>query len=121
MVCANQTRITIKVETIQFDAEQCALRLKGVNVAQNDYIQMGQYHTVEIEQNRTFTVRKTVWDAMTLDLLREIANPMKKAEIAALVMQEGLAHLCLVKSSMTRTCARIEKYLPKKKQVTPSN
>ncbi len=112
-----QTKITIRVETIEFDAEQCALRLKGVNVRQNEFIQMGQYHTLEIELNRPFSIGKSIWDPMNLELLRTIANPMKTAEVAALVMQEGLAHLCLVKSAMTKTCARIEKHMPKKKQV----
>lgn len=78
---------------------------------------MGQYHTLEIELRRTFTVGKTSWDPMNLELLKDIANPMKKADIAAIVMQEGLAHLCLVKSAMTKTCARIERSVPKKKQV----
>lgn len=78
---------------------------------------MGQYHTLEIELHRAFTIGKTFWDSMNLQLLKDIANPMKNADIAAIVMQEGLAHLCLVKSTMTKTCARIEKNIPKKKQV----
>lgn len=52
------------------------------------------------------------------DLLEDISDPMKKADIAALVMQEGLANLCLIKSAMTKTCAKIERNLPKKKQVS---
>jgi protein pelota len=42
---------------------------------------------------------------------------LAKAEIAAIVMQEGLAHVCLIKSALTKVCAKIERTMPKKKEV----
>lgn len=102
---------------IEFDAEQCALRLNGTNVKESEYIKMGQHHTLELEIGRPFTIHKNYWDSMNLELLDEISDPMRKAEIAAVVMQEGLAQLCLIKAAMTKTCARIERTIPKKKFV----
>jgi stalled ribosome rescue protein Dom34 len=43
-------------------------------------------------------------------------DPSKKADIAAVVMHEGLCHLCLLTSAMTITRSRIERRMPKKKQ-----
>jgi protein pelota len=111
-------KVTIQVEKIEFDASQCSLRLNGPNVKENEHIRMGQYHTLEIELGRAFTISKDCWDSIHMELLDELSDPMKKAEVAAVVMQEGLAHLCLIKSAMTKTCARIEKSMPKKKQVS---
>lgn len=108
-------KVTIRVEKVEFDPIECSLRLNGPNVKENEYIRMGQYHTHQIELGRAFTVFKERWDGIHLDLLDDMSDPMKKAEVAAVVMQEGLAHVCLIKSSMTKTCARIEKTMPKKK------
>ena len=113
-----QTRVMIQVDRIEFDAEQCALRLNGKNVKENEFIKLGQYHTLEIELNRPFTITKECWDVVYREILDDISDPMKKAEIAVLVMQEGLANLCLIKSAMTKTLAKIERTLPKKKQVS---
>lgn len=114
---ASQTRICIRVESVNFDREHCGLRLNGVNVKENEHIKIGQYHTLEIELDRPFFLTKESWDSISLDLLEELSNPLKKAEVAALVMEEGLAVICLVQATMTKTCARIEKGASKKKQV----
>ena len=76
---------------------------------------MGQYHTLDIEMDHPLWLEKEVWDSIFLERLGEAGDPTKKAEIAAIVMQEGLAHVCLVTSAMTQTKARIEKHFPKKK------
>eukprot|EP01038_Epipyxis_sp_PR26KG_P014837 gene14837-19938_t len=109
-------QITVRIESIEFDAEQCSLRINGRNETESEYIQLGQYHTLEIELGRKFQLFKDSWDSVHFELLEEITNPAKKADIAAVVMEEGLAHLCLIKSSMTITCARLERSIPKKKQ-----
>lgn len=106
------------MERIEFDAEVCTLRLNGSNIKENEHIKLGQHHTLEIEVNRSFKITKSFWDSIHLELLQDMCDPMKKADIAAVVMQEGLAHLCLIKSAMTKTCAKIEKIIPKKKQVS---
>jgi protein pelota len=78
---------------------------------------MNQYHTIELELNHPFDLQKDCWDSIYLDRLQEACNPGAKADIAAIVMQEGLAHVCLVTQSMTITKSRIERNIPKKNQV----
>ena len=109
--------LKIQVEKIEFDAEKCALRLNGRNVEENEFVKMGQYHTIDLEAGRPFKIEKLCWDSIFLERLEDACDPSKKAELVALVMQEGLAHLCLVTSSMTLTRAKIEKRIPKKAQV----
>lgn len=111
-----QTKVAIRVEKIEFDAEQCSLRLKGTNVKENEHLKLGQYHTLELEINRPCQITKEHWDSVHLELLADISDPTRKADIAALVMQEGLANLCLLKAALTKTCANIERSMPKKRQ-----
>lgn len=43
------------------------------------------------------------------------SDPSKSADLAVIVMEHGLAHLCLITSEMTVTKARIEKSIPRKR------
>ena len=110
-------RLSICVEKVEFDAEQCSLRVNGRNVTENEFVKLGQYHNMEIELAQSFTIEKDCWDHFYLELLDEVADPSKKSEVAAIVLQEGLCHVCLVTSAMTITRSRIERAMPKKKQV----
>ncbi|CAM9164047.1 unnamed protein product, partial [Ectocarpus fasciculatus] len=108
--------LKIAVEKVEFDAEQCCLRASGKNVEENEHIRMGQYHTIEIEGSRPLQIEKQyTWDSIFLDRVKEACNPGANADLAAVVMQEGLAHLCLLTKSLTLTKARIERRIPKKK------
>jgi len=110
------TKITIQVEQIDFDSEQCTLRLKGVNIKENEHLKLGQYHTLTLELNRPCEISKEFWDSLHLEAIADMTEPTKKADLAVLTMQEGLANLCLVKAALTKTCAKIERTLPKKRQ-----
>jgi protein pelota len=107
-------QLKIVAERVEFDAEQCSLRVNGRNVEENEHVKLGQYHTVELEMSRPFSIEKVRWDSVFLDRLAEACDPGRKAEVAAVVMQEGLAHVCLVTSAMTLTKAKLERSIPKK-------
>lgn len=82
--------MTIAVSAIDFDTDACRLRVTGKNVEQNQHVkvgylievscsfsvplvqltfslQMGQYHTIELELNRKFTIIKQEWDTIALE------------------------------------------------------
>lgn len=101
-------KITIKIEATTFDESVCCLSAKGRNTEQSEYIQLGQYHTVDLELNRKFTLEKGLWDSITLRRIREATDLNLKAEVGAVVMQEGLAHICIVLSSLTVVKAKIQ-------------
>ncbi len=69
---------------------------------------MGAYHTLDLELQRSFTIQKACWDTVVLDRLDEACDPVKQAEVAAIVMQPGLANICLLTGSMTIVRQRID-------------
>ena len=71
-------------------------------------VKMGAYHTLTLELGRKFSIEKECWDQIYLDTIEEACQPERGAEVAAVVMQPGLAHLCLVTGSLTITKARID-------------
>lgn len=75
-----RTTLTIQVETVDFDTQACVLRLKGRNVQENQYVKMGAYHTLDLEVNRKFTVRKS-WDSVDLDRVDNACDPAQVINI----------------------------------------
>lgn len=53
---------------------------------------------------------------MALDRIDEACDPSQNADLAVVVMQEGLAHVCLVLSSMTLVKSKIEMAIPRKRK-----
>ncbi len=68
-----------------------------------------------MECNRKVTIGKAIWDSVFLQRLEEATDVSKTAEVAAVIMTEGLAHICLVTPSMTITRQKIEVTVPKKR------
>jgi protein pelota len=110
-----RTSITIKVNKVDFDPDSLQVRISGPNVEESKFVKLGAHHTLTLEIGRNFTIEKECWDQIFLDRIEEACNPDLAAEIAAIVMQPGLAHLCLVTGSITVTKARIDITIPKKR------
>lgn len=65
--------------------------------------------------NQKFTLTKECWDLVSLERIEMACDISKTAELGAVVMQLGLAHLCLIKSHMTVIKARVEMNIAKKR------
>lgn len=111
-----RTMLTIKIEAIDFDTLGCVLRVRGRNITENQYVKMGAYHTLDLELNRKFTLGKLEWDSVSLERIEMACDPTKHADLAAVVMQEGLAHLCLITPNMTLVRAKVETNIPRKRK-----
>jgi len=114
-----RTTLTVRVEAVDescFDTQSCMLRLKGRNIEENPHVKMGAFHTIELELNRKFELRKPMWDSIHLDRIEQATDPGRSADLAAVIMQEGLAQVCLVTSCMTITRAKIDVSIPRKRR-----
>ncbi|XP_058453274.1 protein pelota [Malaya genurostris] len=111
-----RTTLTISVETIDFDTQAQVLRLKGRNIEENQFVKMGAYHTLDLELNRKFILTKSEWDSIALDRVEMACDVTQSADVAAVIMQEGLAHVCLITSSMTLVRSKIDVSIPRKRK-----
>jgi len=91
------------------------MRVKGTNIVENKHLSLGQSHTIDLALKRAFQIHKAKWDAMDVERLNMAANPAKSADLAVVVMEQGLAHLCLITAEMTITKAKVEKSIPRKR------
>uniref|UniRef100_A0A1I7X7Z8 ERF1_1 domain-containing protein n=1 Tax=Heterorhabditis bacteriophora TaxID=37862 RepID=A0A1I7X7Z8_HETBA len=110
------TTLTVRVEAIDFDPGACALHLKGRNIQENQLVKLGAYHTLDLEPNRKFTLEKQEWDSIDLERLDIALDPAQQADVAAVVLHEGLAHVCLLTPAMTLVRAKIDMQIPRKRK-----
>jgi protein pelota len=110
------TTLTILVKSLDFDTQASVLRVKGTNCEENQFVKLGAYHTIDLELNRKFEISKHEWDSVALERIDDACDPSQNADVAAVVMQEGLAHVCLILSSMTLVKSKIEMTIPRKRK-----
>lgn len=110
------TTLTLLVKSIEYDTQASVLRVRGTNEVENQFVKKGAYHTIDLELNKKFEITKREWDSVALARLDEACDPSQNADLAAVVMQEGLANVCLILSSMTLVKAKIEMNIPRKRK-----
>ena len=69
-------------------------------------------------EHRKFELTKPLWDTVSLERIDVATDVTRKADLAAVVMQEGLANVCLVTASMTLVRKKIEVNIPRYIQST---
>ena len=110
------TALTIRVTKLDFDSQAGQLHVSGRVAEENKHVKLGGYHTLDLELQRNFTLEKSEgWDSVALDTLREAISQEAKAQLWAVIMQEGLANICLITDHQTILRQRIEVSLPKKR------
>ncbi|VDD79359.1 unnamed protein product [Mesocestoides corti] len=115
-----RTTLTIEIETIDFDTHGSVLHLKGRNIVENQFVKLGAYHTLQIGIQDKFTVSKQEWDSVALLLVDQAGDPTQQADVATVIMHEGLAYVCLITNSTTVVRAKIESTIPRKRPNLPT-
>ncbi|KAF3770606.1 hypothetical protein M406DRAFT_285359 [Cryphonectria parasitica EP155] len=102
------TDLTITVTSTFFDPSASALHVSGKVVAANAFVSAGQYHTLDLELNRPFTLwKKHGWDSVAVQTLRDALNQDRDGAIAAVVMDEHVANICLITDFQTLLRQRV--------------
>jgi protein pelota len=108
--------LTIRVTKLDFDPQAGQLHVSGQVAEENKFVKLGGFHTLDLELQRNFKLEKADgWDSIALDMLKEAVNQESKAQLYAVVMQEGLANICLITEHQTILRQRVEISLPKKR------
>ncbi|KAI1393266.1 uncharacterized protein F4822DRAFT_6009 [Hypoxylon trugodes] len=110
------TDLTIRVTSTFFDPGASQLHVSGTVIVENSIVSLGQYHTLDLELNRPFTLwKKYGWDSVAKETLSDALKQDKEGAVAAVVMQEGIANICLITEYRTILKQRVESTIPKKR------
>jgi protein pelota len=108
--------LLISVTSIDFDPQAGQLHVGGKVAEENKWVGVGSHHTLDLELNRNFTLeKKEGWDSVALDVVKEAIRQDKEGTVPAVVMQEGLANICLITEHQTILKQRVETGIPKKR------
>ena len=106
-------KITLRIENIDYSPE--SIRIKGKNITENEYIAKGQYHNDELGLNSEFMLYKNLWDDFHIETLKKATDILVTSEIAAILMEEGLANLFFLTNNQTIHKGKVSKCIPKKR------
>ncbi|KAI6784710.1 uncharacterized protein J7T54_007803 [Emericellopsis cladophorae] len=107
--------LAIKVKDTSFDPMTCILRASGLVVTENEAASLGAQHALEFEPNRSFSLIKPEgWDSVAQEMMQQALSDDKNGALAAVVMHEGLANICLITDYRTVHKVRVEHAVPKK-------
>lgn len=113
---AERVHVNLKllVESVDYVPSDEIMRIRGKTMEQNEYVPNQSYHTAEVQLNKKLKINKPEWDDISYGIVLAASSVEKKAEVGAVVLQEGVAHLCLVTDTMTVLRNKIEKAIPRK-------
>ena len=113
------TDLVVTVTSTFFDPAASSLHVSGQVVVENPFVNIGQFHTLDLELNRPFTIWKEYgWDSVAMQTLQDAVNQDKPDALCAVVMHEGLANICLITDFQTLVKQRVEHSIPKKRSTT---
>lgn len=113
------------MKNLDFDAQSSQLHVSGQIVNETPHTKIGQHHTLDLELNRNFTLEKEVgssgegvgWDSIAVQMLKDAVDEggKRRAEAVAVVMQEGVAHVCFIGQFQTILKQKVEMSVPRKR------
>lgn len=110
------TTLSIRVRSTDFDAAAQQLHVSGRVAEANEVAPLGSFHTLDLELQRNFTLEKAGgWDSVALEVLEQAADQRRGAHVWAVVMNEGLANVCLITEHQTIFKQRVETNVPRKR------
>lgn len=94
------------------------LQLNGKVTSQNDLVKMGSFHKIDIEVGKDFTLikEKGGWDSVAVERIEEVCVEGRGAEVAALILSEDHATICVLTEYTTIIKQRLEGNIPKKRR-----
>ena len=76
-------------------------------MTENEHVNLGAYHTLEIEQQRAFTIYKHSWDALDLERIQQACDPAASADLAAVLITACPNCVCVDDGCQTRLQASV--------------
>lgn len=117
------TNLTIRVKSLDFDPQAGQLHVSGQIAKENRYTKIGQFHTLDLELLRNFTLEKGVegsdggegWDSVARSQLADAIDQTRGTEAVAVVMEEGIANICFLTQFQTILRQRVDVSVPRKR------
>ncbi|TKY62069.1 PELOTA 1 [Spatholobus suberectus] len=108
---ASRVKLTLhlKVTCRDFHKDSSTLRLHGRNLQPNQHVAAGSFHTLTLEPNKPFHLRKKLWQDDAVRALNESTeNSDSSPDLAVVLFHQRHAEICLVGRGAATRCSKIE-------------
>ena len=113
-------KATIRVTEIEYQGGVDEMRIRGTLTHDLLDGKEGTFQRMMLAVGRPFVLKKSCWDEWSYSQICEAADPEAGATVAAVLMQSGLANVCVVGRNMTTIKATINRSIPKIRQHSDS-
>ncbi|CAI9098824.1 OLC1v1035540C1 [Oldenlandia corymbosa var. corymbosa] len=113
-----KSTLEIKVESMEYETQGFALRVRGkminnnVDAENEQYVEkgVGVFHTIVIEPGLAFVLKKKAWDSLALESLHQASSdsPPRATDLVVVLMNYSVAQIFFVGKSVTVSRCRIE-------------
>ena len=100
--------LIIRVDRLEYDPMNGSLRVSGKNIGENEFVRIGQHHSIDIQLNSNLSIGKGYWDKIDLELLEESCDPSANADLAVVMMDDSAAEFHLITPHMYILQAKLE-------------
>lgn len=106
--------ITLSIEKFEFNTYDESISISGRNTRELEFIKIGQYHTVELNDNSIITLKKNVWNRTTDDLFKRAKDKSNETIRAVLLIGEGIAIFYKLTKFITKEIFKVKRTTPKR-------
>lgn len=108
--------LKLQVEDVSFHNFSNRVRLKGVILeGPKDLVNIGSYHTINVETGNTLTIIKEHWPKFVLDRLKEATKSQLRPMCLIVTIEDGTAELFLAADSGIQEAVRIRTTISRKR------
>lgn len=108
--------LQIKVENVEFHEYSNRLRVKGqITQGPDDYVSLGQYHTINVEINSKIKIIKEKWYNHEKRRLRKSLDKEENKLVAVIAVESGNATLGLISNYSLNISTNIRHNIPGKR------
>lgn len=108
--------LKLEVEDVSFHTFSNRVRIKGkILEGPNDLVNIGSYHTINIETGDTLTIVKEHWPGFLLDRLKEASKTQLRPMCLIVTIEDGTAEMFLAADFGIREAVRIRTSISRKR------
>ena len=108
--------LKLSVEDVSFHNFSNRVRIKGVILeGPGDLVNIGSYHTINVETGDTLTIIKDHWPKFVLDRLKEAEKSQLRPMCLIVTIEDGTAELFLAADSGIREAVRVRMSISRKR------
>ena len=108
--------LQLRVEDVSFHNFSNRVRIKGVILeGPRDLVNIGSYHTINVETGDTLTIIKEHWPKFMLDRLKEAEKSQLRPRCLIVTIEDGTAEFFLAADSGIQEVVRVRMNISKKR------